>query len=148
MGMCYLPTHIHDTKSLTLRHTEGYYVGITNSNAIVEWYDPKTKIVQHRNTVQFDEYRTHVGDDNPMPGALAIGVKLVVTSNLPSITTNTSYHPYFSEPPKLFQVPLPQKGQDLGLEIIECDNYLLPFINNSKAGFPFHKHIPSDYRNN
>jgi hypothetical protein len=83
-----------------------------------------------------------------MPGALAIGGKPVATSNLPSLTINTSDHPYFNEPPKLCQVPLPQKGRAFGLEISECDYYLLPFINKSKAGFPFHKHIPSDYRNN
>ena len=79
--------------------------------------------------------------------ALAIGGKLIATSNLLSLTINTSDHLYFNEPPKHFQVPLPQKGHALGLEISECDYYLLPFINKSKVGFPFHKHIPSDYRN-
>eukprot|EP00957_Ditylum_brightwellii_P019161 1444306-Ditylum_brightwellii.AAC.1 len=83
-----------------------------------------------------------------MPGALAIGGKSVATSNLPSLTINTSDHPYFNEPPNLFQVPLPQKGCALGLEISECDYCLLSFINKSKARFPFHKHIPSNYRNN
>eukprot|EP00957_Ditylum_brightwellii_P059168 4490258-Ditylum_brightwellii.AAC.1 len=70
-----------------------------------------------------------MGDDNPMPGVLAIGGKPVTTSNLPSLTINTSDQPYFNEPPKLFQVPLPWKGCALGLEISECDYYLLPFIN-------------------
>eukprot|EP00957_Ditylum_brightwellii_P123897 9444364-Ditylum_brightwellii.AAC.1 len=64
-----------------------------------------------------------------MPGALAIGGKPSATSNLPSLTINTSEHLYFNEPPKLFQVPLPQKGRAIGLEISECDYYLLPFIN-------------------
>eukprot|EP00957_Ditylum_brightwellii_P211080 15365728-Ditylum_brightwellii.AAC.2 len=53
--------HTHDNKALTLRYTEGYYFGITNSNSLVEWYDPITKIVKHCNTSQLDEYRTHVG---------------------------------------------------------------------------------------
>eukprot|EP00957_Ditylum_brightwellii_P137755 10501618-Ditylum_brightwellii.AAC.1 len=57
-----------------------------------------------------------MGDDNPMPGGVTIGGKPVATSNLPSLTINTSYHPYFNELPKLFQVPLPQKGCTLGLE--------------------------------
>eukprot|EP00957_Ditylum_brightwellii_P018350 1381522-Ditylum_brightwellii.AAC.1 len=77
-----------------------------------------------------------------MPGVLAIGGKPVAVSNLPLLTTNTSDHPYFNEPPKHFQVPLDQKGCALGLEISECDYHLLPFINKSRAGFPFHKHIP------
>eukprot|EP00957_Ditylum_brightwellii_P200839 15309227-Ditylum_brightwellii.AAC.2 len=67
-----------------------------------------------------------------MPGALAIGGKLVATSNLSSLAINTSGHPYFNEPPKPFQVPLPQRGQALGLEISECDYYLLPFIKKAK----------------
>eukprot|EP00957_Ditylum_brightwellii_P046075 3495892-Ditylum_brightwellii.AAC.1 len=57
------------------------------------------------------------GDDNPIPGALAIGGKPVATSDLPSLTINTSDHPYFNELPKLFQVLLSQKGHALGLEI-------------------------------
>eukprot|EP00957_Ditylum_brightwellii_P147277 11214731-Ditylum_brightwellii.AAC.1 len=83
-----------------------------------------------------------------MPGTLAIGSKVVATSNLLSLTINTSDHPYFNEPPKLFQFCLPQKGYALGLEISEHYYYLLSFINKSKAGFPFYKHIPNDYRNN
>eukprot|EP00957_Ditylum_brightwellii_P195324 14881170-Ditylum_brightwellii.AAC.1 len=83
-----------------------------------------------------------------MPGVLAFGGNSVAISNFPSLTINTSDHPYFREPPTLFQVPLPQKGCALGLESSECDYYLLPFIKKSKAGFPFHKHIPSDYRKN
>ena len=130
---CVIYPHTHDSKALALRHTEGYYFGITNSNSLVEWFDSKTKIVKHCNTAQFDEYRTHVGEDKPMPGALAIGGNPVTTSHLPLLTINTSDHPYFNEPPKLFQVPLPQKGRALGLEISECDYYLLPFINKSKA---------------
>eukprot|EP00957_Ditylum_brightwellii_P078947 6003234-Ditylum_brightwellii.AAC.1 len=59
------------------------------------------------NTTHFDEYRTHVGEDKPMPGALDIGGKPVETSHLPSLTINTSDHPHFNESPKLFQVPLP-----------------------------------------
>eukprot|EP00957_Ditylum_brightwellii_P039113 2957226-Ditylum_brightwellii.AAC.1 len=58
-----------------------------------------------------------MGDDNLMPDALSIGGKPVATSNLASFTINTSGHPYFNEPPKLFQVSLPQKGCALGLEI-------------------------------
>eukprot|EP00957_Ditylum_brightwellii_P208934 15359589-Ditylum_brightwellii.AAC.1 len=72
-----------------------------------------------------------------MPDVLAIGGKPVATSNLPYFTINTSDHPYFNEPIKLFQVLLPHKRCDLGLEISECYYYLLPFINTSKAGFPF-----------
>eukprot|EP00957_Ditylum_brightwellii_P014758 1113059-Ditylum_brightwellii.AAC.1 len=45
-------------------------------------------------------------------------------------------------------VSLPQNGRALGLEIRKCDYYLLPSITKSKAGFPFHKHLPSDYGNN
>eukprot|EP00957_Ditylum_brightwellii_P050372 3819992-Ditylum_brightwellii.AAC.1 len=82
-----------------------------------------------------------------MPGSLAIGGKPAATSNLPSLTISTSDHPYFNEPTKLFQVPLPQKVRALGLEISECDYYPLSFINKSKTGSPFHKHISSDYRN-
>eukprot|EP00957_Ditylum_brightwellii_P145369 11070617-Ditylum_brightwellii.AAC.1 len=70
---CVIYPHTHDTKALALRHTEGYYFGITNSNSLVEWYDSITKTVKHCNTAQFDEYRTCVGNDKPMPGALAIG---------------------------------------------------------------------------
>eukprot|EP00957_Ditylum_brightwellii_P016871 1272487-Ditylum_brightwellii.AAC.1 len=91
--VCVIYPYTHDTKDLTLRHTEGYYVGITNSSSLAEWYDPITKIVKHCNTDQFDEYRKHVGNDNPMSGALAIGGKPVATSNLPSLIINTSDHP-------------------------------------------------------
>eukprot|EP00957_Ditylum_brightwellii_P065776 4989820-Ditylum_brightwellii.AAC.1 len=73
----------------------------------------------------------HVGDDNPRSCALAIRGKPVATSKLPSLIINTSDHPYFNEPPKPFQVSLPQKGCTLGLKISECDYYLLPFINKS-----------------
>eukprot|EP00957_Ditylum_brightwellii_P062879 4770712-Ditylum_brightwellii.AAC.1 len=74
-------------------------------------------MVKHCNTSQFDEYRTHVGEDKPIPGALAIGGKPVATYNHPSLTINTSYNHYFNAPPNLFQVPLRQKGRALGLEI-------------------------------
>eukprot|EP00957_Ditylum_brightwellii_P176230 13418911-Ditylum_brightwellii.AAC.1 len=36
-------------------------------------YDPKTKTVKRCNIAQFDECRTHVGDDNLTPGTVAIG---------------------------------------------------------------------------
>eukprot|EP00957_Ditylum_brightwellii_P179113 13644818-Ditylum_brightwellii.AAC.1 len=100
---CVIYPYTHDIKALSLRHTEGYHFGITNSNSLVEWFDPITKTVKHCNTAHFDEYRTHVGKDKPMTGALAIGGKLVATSNLPALTINTSDHPYFSDPPKLFK---------------------------------------------
>ena len=96
---------------------------------------------------QCDEYFTHVGTDKPMPGALAIGGKPIADKHLPMLTINTSEHSYFTEPPKLVQVPLILKDRSLGLEISECNYYLLPFIIKSKAGFPFHKHISSNYRN-
>eukprot|EP00957_Ditylum_brightwellii_P185156 14099840-Ditylum_brightwellii.AAC.1 len=63
-----------------------------------------------------------------MSSALSFGGKPVATSNLQSLTINTSEHFYFNEPPELFQVPLSRKGHALGLEISECDYYLLPFI--------------------
>eukprot|EP00957_Ditylum_brightwellii_P119266 9098852-Ditylum_brightwellii.AAC.1 len=40
------------------------------------------------------------------------------------------------------------KGCALGLEISESDYNLVSFINKCKAGFLFHKYIPSDYKNN
>eukprot|EP00957_Ditylum_brightwellii_P117907 8993661-Ditylum_brightwellii.AAC.1 len=33
---CVICPYTHDTKALALRHTEGYYFGITNSNSLVE----------------------------------------------------------------------------------------------------------------
>eukprot|EP00957_Ditylum_brightwellii_P167830 12775528-Ditylum_brightwellii.AAC.1 len=87
----------------------------------MEWFDPISKTVKHCNTAQFDEYRTCVGNDKPMPDALAIGGKLVATSDLPIFTINTSDHPYFTGLSKLFQVPLPLKGRALRLEISKYD---------------------------
>eukprot|EP00957_Ditylum_brightwellii_P196478 14970638-Ditylum_brightwellii.AAC.2 len=59
-----------------------------------------------------------------MPGALAVRRKPVATSDLPTLTINTSDHPYFTETPKKIQVPLPVSSRALGLEISECDYYL------------------------
>eukprot|EP00957_Ditylum_brightwellii_P113937 8685567-Ditylum_brightwellii.AAC.1 len=83
-----------------------------------------------------------------MPGVLAIGGKTIVEKDLCILTINISDHPYFTEPPKLFQAPLLLKGRALVLEISECEYYLLPFVIKSKAGFPFHKYTSSDYRIN
>eukprot|EP00957_Ditylum_brightwellii_P183974 14013824-Ditylum_brightwellii.AAC.1 len=88
-----------------LMDTESYYFGIINSNPLVELFDTNTNIVKPCNTAQFDEYRTHVGNDKPMPGALTIREKPVATSDLPTLTINTSDYPYFTEPPKLFKFP-------------------------------------------
>ena len=145
---CIIYPHTHDTKALAHRRAEGYYFGITNSNSLVEWFDPCTQSVKHCNTASFDEFRTHIGTDPPMPGALAIGGQPLAETDLPALTLNTSDHPFFDEPPQLFQVPLPFKGRALGLEIGDCDYYLLPFITKSKQGFPFHKHLPASFRNN
>eukprot|EP00957_Ditylum_brightwellii_P082824 6296610-Ditylum_brightwellii.AAC.1 len=79
-----------------------------------------------------------------MSGALANGGIPIAEKDLPILTINTPDHPYFTEPPILFQVPLPLKCRALGLEISGCDYYLLPCIIKSKTGFPFHKHISSD----
>eukprot|EP00957_Ditylum_brightwellii_P145897 11110285-Ditylum_brightwellii.AAC.1 len=47
---CVIYPHTHDTKALALRHTEDYYFGITNSNFLVEWFDPIAKTDKHCNT--------------------------------------------------------------------------------------------------
>eukprot|EP00957_Ditylum_brightwellii_P038487 2908709-Ditylum_brightwellii.AAC.1 len=71
----------------------------------MEWFDLNTNIIKHCNTAQFDEYRTHVSNDKPMPGALAIGGKPVATSDLPTLTINASDHLYFTEASKNFKSP-------------------------------------------
>eukprot|EP00957_Ditylum_brightwellii_P012476 943245-Ditylum_brightwellii.AAC.1 len=141
---CVIYPHTHDTKALSPQHEKGYYVGITNIISLVKWLGSTANTVKHCNTAQFDEDCTHVGTDKPMSDALAIGDKPIAEKDLPILTINTSDHPYFAEPPKHFQVPLPLKGRALGLDISECNCYLLPFITKSKVRFPFHKHISSD----
>jgi hypothetical protein len=114
----------------------------------VEWYDPQNKKVKHCQTAKFDEFRTHIGNDKPMPGALSIGGTPLKATNLPTVSINTADHPFFTEPPRHFLIPIPPKGRALGIEIGDCDYYILPFISKSKAGFPFHKHLPVTHRHN
>eukprot|EP00957_Ditylum_brightwellii_P159177 12115273-Ditylum_brightwellii.AAC.1 len=70
-------------------------------------------MVKHYNTVQFDEYHTHVGTDKPMTGALAIGGNPIAEKDLPILTINASDHSYVTELTKLFQVTLTLKGRAL-----------------------------------
>eukprot|EP00957_Ditylum_brightwellii_P205426 15343840-Ditylum_brightwellii.AAC.1 len=84
--------------------------------------------MKYCNTAQFDKYRTHVGDDKPMPSTMAIGEQPVTEKDLSKLTTNTFNHPYLTELTKLFQVPSPTKDRALSLEISECDYYLFPFM--------------------
>eukprot|EP00957_Ditylum_brightwellii_P070966 5392793-Ditylum_brightwellii.AAC.1 len=99
---CVIYPHKHDTKDPAQSHTEGYYFGITNSSSLVEWLDPETKTMKHCNTTQFDEHRTHVGDDKPMPGTPAIGEQTVSEKDPLTLTINTSDQPYFTKLPNLF----------------------------------------------
>eukprot|EP00957_Ditylum_brightwellii_P142646 10868464-Ditylum_brightwellii.AAC.2 len=140
--------HSHNTKALDNRSFEGYYFGICKNNSLVEWFDPSTQKVKHCQTAKFDKFRTHIGNDKPMPGALAIGGTLLKANDLPTVSINTADHPFFDEPPKHFNIPLPPKGRALSIEVCECDYYLLPYINKSKATFPFHKHLPVSHRHN
>eukprot|EP00957_Ditylum_brightwellii_P160509 12218974-Ditylum_brightwellii.AAC.1 len=38
--------HIHHPKAPENRHVEGYYMGTTNSNSLIEWLDPSTSKVK------------------------------------------------------------------------------------------------------
>ena len=64
--------HACNPKVLDNRSYEGYYFGICNNDALVEWFESVTKKVKHCQTAKFDEFRTNIGNDKPMPGALAI----------------------------------------------------------------------------
>eukprot|EP00957_Ditylum_brightwellii_P078776 5990065-Ditylum_brightwellii.AAC.1 len=83
-----------------------------------------------------------------MPGALAIGGTPLKSTNLPSVSINKAYHPFFVKPPKHFHIPIPPKGTAVGIEVGNCDYYLLPYIIKSKTGFPYHKHLPVLHRHN
>eukprot|EP00957_Ditylum_brightwellii_P041761 3162520-Ditylum_brightwellii.AAC.1 len=89
---------------------------------MIKWFDPITKHAKHCTTACIDEFCTHVGADKSMPGALSIGVK--------------------------FTFPLPAKGRELGIGVMECDYYLLPYISKGKAGFSFYQKLPGDIYNN
>eukprot|EP00957_Ditylum_brightwellii_P003148 239273-Ditylum_brightwellii.AAC.1 len=58
-----------------------------------------------------------------------------------------SDHPFFDKIPVKFTIPLPPKGRALGIKVMECDYYLLPYISKSKAGFSFYQKLPGDNRN-
>eukprot|EP00957_Ditylum_brightwellii_P009068 685358-Ditylum_brightwellii.AAC.1 len=68
-----------------------------------------------------------------MPGALAIGGTPLKATDLPTVFINTADHPFFTETPQHFQIPIPPKGRALDIEIGDCDYYILPFISKSKA---------------
>eukprot|EP00957_Ditylum_brightwellii_P006723 510727-Ditylum_brightwellii.AAC.1 len=83
-----------------------------------------------------------------MPGALAIGGTPLKANDLSSVSINTADCPFFVEPSKHFHIPIPPKGRALGIEVGNCDYYLLPYIIKSKSCFPFHKHLPVSHRHN
>eukprot|EP00957_Ditylum_brightwellii_P108638 8286504-Ditylum_brightwellii.AAC.1 len=91
-----------------------------------------------------DEFRAHVGLDDPMPGALSIGGTAVKADDLPLIEINMSNHPFFDDVPVKLTIPLPPKGRSLGIEVMECDYYLLPYISKSKADVSFYQKLPGD----
>eukprot|EP00957_Ditylum_brightwellii_P166661 12687597-Ditylum_brightwellii.AAC.1 len=105
-------------------------------------------MVKHCTTAKYDEFRTHVGNDAPMTGTLAIGVTSLKDKVLPLMELDTADHPFFEEQPKLFTIPIPPKRRALDVEIAECVYYLLPFTCESKQGFPFHKHLLTSHRHN
>eukprot|EP00957_Ditylum_brightwellii_P085637 6514664-Ditylum_brightwellii.AAC.1 len=63
---CVIYLHTNN-KSLDDISAEGNYFGATNSD------DLSTKQVQHCTMACIDEFPTHVGSDDPMPGVLSIG---------------------------------------------------------------------------
>eukprot|EP00957_Ditylum_brightwellii_P034533 2618640-Ditylum_brightwellii.AAC.1 len=70
-----------------------------------------------------------------MPGALAIGGKPVATSNLPSITINTSDHSYFNEPPKLFKFPYLRKDMPLDWRLVSVT--IIFYYSSTRAKLDF-----------
>eukprot|EP00957_Ditylum_brightwellii_P136460 10407024-Ditylum_brightwellii.AAC.1 len=136
------------TKALDDCIQEGYYFGICNINYLAEWFDPITNTVKHCTTAKYDELRTHVGNDTPIPDILAIGGASLKEKDPPLVKLDAADHPFFEEQHMLFTVPVPPKGRTLCVEIAECDYYLLLFSCRSKQGFPFHKHLPKPHRNN
>eukprot|EP00957_Ditylum_brightwellii_P159676 12153819-Ditylum_brightwellii.AAC.1 len=68
-----------------------------------------------------------------MPGTLAIGGKPLKANDMPSVSINTTNHPFLDEPPKHFHIPISPKDRALGIEVGNCDYYLLPYIIKSKA---------------
>eukprot|EP00957_Ditylum_brightwellii_P193533 14737728-Ditylum_brightwellii.AAC.1 len=84
-----------------------------------------------------------------MSGTLVIGGTSLKEKDLPSLVElDTADHSFFEEQHKLFTVLIPPKGRALGVQIAECDYYLLPFICRSKQGFPVHKHWPTSHSHN
>eukprot|EP00957_Ditylum_brightwellii_P065986 5004169-Ditylum_brightwellii.AAC.1 len=75
-----------------------------------------------------------------MPGALAIGGTPLKANDLPSVSINTADHP--------LHIPIPAKGRALGIEVGNCEYYLLSYIIKSKAEFPSHKHLLVSHRHN
>eukprot|EP00957_Ditylum_brightwellii_P206180 15347189-Ditylum_brightwellii.AAC.1 len=83
-----------------------------------------------------------------MPGALSIGGTTIKADDLPLIEINMFNHPFFDGVSVKFTISLPPKGRALGIKVMECDYYLLPYISKSKAGCSFYQKLPGDIHNN
>eukprot|EP00957_Ditylum_brightwellii_P085993 6542282-Ditylum_brightwellii.AAC.1 len=83
-----------------------------------------------------------------MPGVLAFDGTPLAAKDLVAIELNNLDHPLFDDIPDMYTDFLPAKGQYMSIDISECFHFLLLYIFKSRAGFPFHKHLPALIRQN
>eukprot|EP00957_Ditylum_brightwellii_P182181 13880098-Ditylum_brightwellii.AAC.2 len=129
--------HLHNSKTLDNRSSEGYYLSICSNNSLEEWFNPSTQKVKHHQTAKFDEFRTHIGNDKLMPGALAIGGTLLKAKDLPTVSINEADHPFFDELPKHLIFHSHPKAEHMVLKSVNGIITFFPSSTKAKLVFLF-----------
>lgn len=124
-------------------------MGITNTNTVIKWWDPKTpNDIKYCTSAKFNEYITYLPDGKLSPGTLFMQGKQIKTNYTNTYTIDFQKHPILSNSPIQVNIKLPPKGCSLGINCYFCDYHAMPYIKTVIRNNQIWRYLPTNIKNN
>lgn len=147
---CEISPQAHRPQKLSDRVQRGYFMGYTNSRAVIKWWDPNTDKILLCTGAKFNEYCFNSPNGKTDPGCLLQSKQRILRKDLPTLTIDVSQHPIYDSPPKAYIIKLPPKSQSsaFGIKIMYSHYYNMSYITQSISHQLFWNQLPPDMRHN
>lgn len=128
------------------KHLAGSFMGYTNHDLQIKWWDPTTNKIKLCVAARFDEYSSSFAQDGWSPGSDFLKGKEI--TNLPIVKLDTSTKPFLDSEIHTFDLTLPPKNMKIGLTLKFCSYFNLTYVEQCTNISTWYKSIPAAFRRN
>lgn len=147
---CEIYPQSHNPPKLSDRVQQGYFMGYTNRQAVIKWWDLNTDKILLCTGAKFNELSFNSPNGKPSPGCLLQSNKKILRNALPTLSIDVSDHPIYDSSPQSYIIKLPSKttSSSFGIKIMFSEYYNMPYITQSIPHQLFWNQLPPHMRNN